>query len=303
MDLGGLLGIIAGILGYFALGVILRMTGLLKPEHAQPLNALLMYVAMPALIFTTVQRCTIELSLVGMAALAWVIAIAGLALAWLIAKVLRLERPTAGAFMLVAVFGNTGYIGYPVASALLGDGGLVHAIFYDVFGNTMAVITLGALMASRYGAGTVKVKPLREIVTFPPFIALAVALALHSVSVPPLVMDWLTGLGRLVVPVVMISVGLALQPGKLRAHLVPSGAAAALKLVVLPVIALGACLFAMPDDVSLRIGVLQAGVPSMMLAMIMGMRFKLDVDFIASTILLTMIGSVVTIPVWQLLVG
>lgn len=303
MEVGSLIAIIAGILAYFGLGVVLRVTGLLKSEDAQPLNTVLMYVALPALIFVTVQKSTLQPSLIGVVALAWVIALVGMALAWGLTRLLKLEGPTAGAFILLAVFGNTGYIGYPVASAILGDPGLARAIFYDVFGNTMAVITIGTFVVSRYGHHNVKVNPLREIVTFPPFIALAAALALHSVSIPLVVTDWLAALGKLVVPVVMISVGLTLKPRAIRTQLGKSLAAASLKLVVLPLIAFGIGLVLFADDVSLRIGVLQAGVPSMMLTMIMGMRFKLDVDFIASTILLTMIGGVITIPVWQLLIG
>ena len=95
----------------------------------------------------------------------------------------ELEGPTAGAFILAAVFGNTAYVGYPVASALLGDAGLVRAIFSDIFGNTLAVITIGTLVASHYGAGNVKVNALKELVTFPPFIALAAALVLRSAPV------------------------------------------------------------------------------------------------------------------------
>jgi predicted permease len=41
----------------------------------------------------------------------------------------------------------------------------------------------------------------------------------------------------------------------------------------------------------------------MMFTMIMGLRFKLDIDFIASAILLTMVGAVLTIPLFQLLIG
>jgi predicted permease len=41
----------------------------------------------------------------------------------------------------------------------------------------------------------------------------------------------------------------------------------------------------------------------MMLLVIMGQRFRLDSDFIASAILATMVGAVVTIPVLQLLIG
>jgi hypothetical protein len=303
VELGSLLLVIVGILGYVALGAVLRVSGLLVAEDARPLNTVLMYVALPALIFVTVRRETLDPALAMVPAIGWAVALAGLLLSWGVARLLKLEGPTAGAFILLATFGNTGYIGYPVASAILGDPGLVRAILSDVFGNTAVVISLGTLVASHYGAHDVKVNPLKEIVTFPPFIALAAALALHTVPVPDSVTSWLDALGRLVVPMIMISVGLTLKPREIRGHLARASAVSAIKLVLLPLIALGLGLLLLDDPASLRVAVLEAGVPSMMLAMIIGLRFKLDTDFIASAILVTMLGSVLTIPLFQLLIG
>lgn len=303
MDVGSLLGVIGAVLGYIALGAALRVGGLLTADDARPLNTLLIWVAMPALIFTTVRREALDPAFAALPLIGWVVALSGLALAWALARLLKLDGPTTGAFMLAAAFGNTAYIGYPVASALLGDTGLVRAIFSDIFGNTLAVITVGTLIASRYGAGEVRVNALRELVTFPPFVALALALVLRSAPVPIQVTSWLDALGKLVVPVVMISVGLTLKPKALSGHLAHASVLAALKLVVLPLIALGLGTLVLADDASLRIAVLEAGVPSMMFTMIMGLRFKLDIDFIASAILLTMVGAVLTIPLFQLLIG
>ena len=303
MDIGSLLGVIAAVLGYIALGVALRVSGLLSADDARPLNTLLIWVAMPALIFTTVRREAFDPAFVALPLVGWAIALLGLAAAWGLSRALKLEGPTAGAFILAAVFGNTAYVGYPVASALLGDAGLVRAIFSDIFGNTLAVITIGTLVASHYGAGNVKVNALKELVTFPPFIALAAALVLRSAPVPMQVTSWLDALAKLVVPMVMISVGLTLRPKAVSAHLRSAGVAAALKLVVLPLVALAIGSLVLADEASVRIAVLEAGVPTMMFTMIMGLRFKLDIDFIASAILLTMVGAVATIPILQMLVG
>ncbi|MCE5191178.1 MAG: AEC family transporter [Actinomycetia bacterium] len=294
--------VILGVLGYVGLGIVLRVTGLLSAEDSKPLNTLLIYAALPALVFSTVQpaRATAQLAIVPV--LAWVIALAGVAIAWVLTRAFRLEGPTAGAFILVAAFGNTAYIGYPVASALLGDAGLVRAIFYDIFGNTAAIITIGALIAGHYGERDVKVNPLRELVTFPPFIALVLALALRSVAVPALVSGWLGALGKLVVPMIMVSVGLSLKPRAVRAHLGKLGVIASVKLLVMPLVALGIGTLLVHDPASLRILVLEAGVPSMMLTVTIGMKYQLDVDLIASAILVTVLGAVLTIPLMQLLV-
>lgn len=302
MSLSALLPVIAGVLAYVGLGVLLRVTKLLTPEDSKPLNTLLIYVALPALVFTTIQPTVPDGRLAVLPGIAWLVVIAGIAIAWGLTRLLHLEGPTAGAFILVAVFGNTAYIGYPVASALLGDAGLVRAIFSDLFGNTAAIITLGALVASHYGEHELKVNPLREILTFPPFIALALALVLRSVPVPEMVGSWLGALGKLVVPLIMISVGLSLRPKSVGEHLSKIAAIAGVKLVVLPLLALAIGTLLTHDVSTLRIAVLEAGVPSMMFTLVFGMRFKLDIDLIASAILVTTVGAIVTIPLLQLLV-
>jgi hypothetical protein len=303
VSVGALIGVIAGVLGYVALGVVLRVTKLLSPEDARPLNTLLIYVALPALVFVTVKSAQVGWELAAIPVLAWAFAISGAVLAWGLSRWLRLAGATAGAFILTAAFGNTGYIGYPLASALLGDAGLLRAIFYDIFGNTAAVVTIGALVASRFGDHDLKVNPLREIVTFPPFIALGLALVLRSVAVPVPVMDWLDVLGTLVVPLIMVSVGLSLKPAKLKEHLPAASLIAAVKLVVLPLLAWAAGSVLLRDDASLRVLVLEAGVPTMMLTLVIGMRFKLDTDLIASAIVVTALASIVTVPLLQLLIS
>lgn len=303
MDIGSLIGVIGGLLALVAVGVALRVSGLLSAEDSRPLNTVLMYVALPALIFSSVHRATLDPKLGMLPAIAWVVVLVGLAIGWVLARLLKLEGPTAGAFIMACVFGNTGYMGYPVASALMGDAGLVRAIFSDVFGNTAAVISVGSLVAGYYGAGDVKVNPLKEIMTFPPFIALAAALALHAVPIPDLVTSWLDGLGMVVIPVIMISVGLSLKPRALKDHLSLASVVVLVKLVALPLIAFGLGTLLLDDPDSQRVAIIEAGVPTMMLLVIMGQRYKLDTDFIASAILATMVGAVVTIPVLQLLLG
>jgi predicted permease len=49
------------------------------------------------------------------------------------------------------------------------------------------------------------------------------------------------------------------------------------------------------------VAVLQAGMPSMMLTLVVGERFGLDTDFIASAIFVTTAASAVALPLVQLL--
>lgn len=304
MDIGSLIGVIVKVLALAGVGVALRAAGVLRSEDARPLNQIIIFVALPALVFRAVHAADLQPDLMLMGVVAWAAVLAGFGLAWLAARTLDLPDTTKAGFMLCAALGNTGYLGYPLALSLFGEAGLVRAIFYDIFGTVLAVLTIGLLVAGRFGdTDGKKISIIREVFTFPGVIALAAALTLHSVPIPSLVSDGLEALASLVVPLIMISLGLSLEPRTLRERAGTLSGVAAIKLVVLPVVAVGVGLLVLGDGEALRLGVMQAGMPSMMLSLVFGIRYRLDVDFIASAILVTTVGAIVTVPLAQILLG
>jgi carbamoyltransferase len=78
----------------------------------------------------------------GVAALAWVIAARGL----------RAPRPTVGSVMVSSIQGNTGYLGLPVAFAVLGSGALGNAIAYDAILSVATLLIGGAAIGAALGA-------------------------------------------------------------------------------------------------------------------------------------------------------
>ncbi|MDA3937224.1 MAG: AEC family transporter [Actinomycetota bacterium] len=296
--------IILALVAIVGIGWLLRTTGMVKAEDARPINNIIIYVGLPAFIFSAVQPAELEIELIGVAAIAWIVFIVTAVLSWYVCKLLGLSDRTSGGFVLAASLGNTGYIGYPVAQQFLGDVGLVRAIFFDVFGTVAALLIVGLLVAQRKGSSDGgPVRPLREILTFPAVLALLAGLALHWWTVPDPVMDWLGVLSNLVVPLIMISVGVSLRPGTFRRYTIPLVVLFAIRMVMAPFVALVAGPLMMADFEAVRLVVLQAGMPSMMLTLVIGARFKLDTDFIASAILVTTVGSVITIPLMQLALG
>jgi len=164
-----------------------------------------------------------------------------------------------------------------------------------------ALLFVGLLVASRMGGSEERVNPFREALLFPAVIALLAALLMRPVVIPETVSAGLDSLASLVVPLIMISVGLSLRLGSVREFAVPLALLAALRLAVAPLVALGVGSLAFSDAEVVRLVVLQAGMPSMMLTLVIGARFRLDTDFIASAVLVTTVASVVTVPLMQLL--
>ena len=302
MGLAASVEVVVRILLLIGVGIALRATGLLPRDASKPLNTIIVWVALPALIFQAVHPARLEVAFLGVVAVAWVVALAGMALAWAIGRALRLPAPALGAFMLVAALGNTGYLGYPVITSLFGHPGLVPAVFYDVFGTVGVLLTAGIAVCVRYGERDEAVHLLREILTFPAVLALVAALALRWFPVPNLVSLGLDSLASMTVPLVMISVGLSLDLSKVSGHLKWAGPAALVKLVALPTLAWALASLVLREPMLVRVSTLEAGMPSMMLALVFGTRFGLDDDFIASAIVLTTIAAAVTLPVAMMIV-
>lgn len=304
----GVTGLAETILGFVAIvgvGWLMRRVGLLKRTDAHAINAVIIYAGLPAMIFRAVHGAHIGPDLAIVAGVAWVVFTATALLAWVLTRVLALPRPVAGGFILAAALGNTGYIGYPVSSALLGDAGLVRAIFYDVFGTVGALLLVGLFVAQRFGDAqeSQRINPIVEALRFPAVIALAVGLLLQPIAVPDLVSTGIDSLANLVVPLIMISVGISLRPGCIREQAGPLAALGVLRLVLAPIVALGVGTAVLGDPAAVSLVVLEAGMPSMMLTLVVGERFGLETDFIAAAILVTTVASVVTLPLMQLFVG
>ena len=92
-------------------------------------------------------------------------------------------------------------------------------------------------MACIYSSGTASWREIAQrIVTFPPLIALVLALALSPVAYPA----WLTGmlhrLGDTLAPLALVSVGLQLRLDQLSGNRVPLGLGLGFKLVVGPLL-------------------------------------------------------------------
>ncbi len=326
MDVTGLTEIVLTLLGLVAVGWLLKRFGVLSAEDSRPIHAVIVYAGLPALVFRSVHGAELSTELALVAAVAWVVFALSALLAWGATRALRLPPRVAGGFIIAAALGNTGYIGYPVAQALLGDAGLVRAIFYDVFGTVGALLFVGLVIAQHYGrigesgseAGGApalepvasrvsrhagRVNPLREALTFPAVIALGVAVLTRPLPVPEVVSSGIDALAMLVVPLIMLSVGLTLEVRRMAHRPIALGMLAVIRLLVAPLVAIVVGSLLLDDPAALRLVVLEAGMPAMMLSIVVGARFGLDREFLTSAVVLTTVASVATIPLMQLIVG
>lgn len=305
-------GIVSALL-LIGLGALFGRVKLLSREDVPKLNNIVVYLAFPALIFQSILSADLSVRFLIIPAVAWVVMLASLGLAYAAGRLMRLERKVLGGFLLLSSFGNTGFLGYPLALAAFGGNGLVHAFFYDIFGGVMFVLSVGLYLGEVYGhdePGPAEPGPaasrrskFAQMMTFPPFIALVAALIVKNMTTqqpPSLVMAPIGYLAGAAIPLIMFSVGLSLRTGEIKRYVKPLAVVVILKLLLAPILAVAVSLIVGVSGPMLGVVALMASMPSGMLAIVIGLQYRLDDDFIAGGLMVTTVLSVITVPLVQL---
>ena len=195
----------------FVLGSTLTRLGVFEDAGADVLNRFVVYVSLPALVLHVVPKLQWQRELMLLVAVSWItLGIAALAVL-LLARMLSFSREVTGALLLCAPLGNTSFLGAPLIAALRGTEALRYAFIYDQLGSFLALSTYALFVIARYsGAQPPSLRTmLVRVLTFPPFIALVIALPL-----PPLpeALDAVLGrIGDTLSPLAMFAAGMRLR--------------------------------------------------------------------------------------------
>jgi len=155
----------------------------------------------------------------------------------LVGKALKLRKTTTGALVVVGGLGNTSFIGLPMIESFYGPGGMPIGIMIDQLGTYLVLSTAGIFVICFYSEGIVSRREMvKRIATFPPLIALVIAITLIPVNYPGWAASVLTRLGGTLAPLALVSVGLQLRLGALRGYRVPLAMGLGYKLVLAPLL-------------------------------------------------------------------
>lgn len=123
----------------------------------------------------------------------------------------------------------------------------------------------------------------------------------HTGAVGSVVAQCLTYLGQGTVPLIMLSMGASLRPQAAKVGFAPLAAASILKLALMPSIML--CLLRLlhvHGDI-LTVGVMLAGMPTAVMASVLGQHNGLDSDFGVGAVFVTTVLGAVSLPIWMML--
>ena len=277
-----------------------RPAGLDGDQTRRVLTAVVYYLFLPALILKLMSHSPLDgeslrISLFGVAVMGCGALLSTVYLYWR-----RLPSRQAGAMWLAVSFPNVTFLGLPVLLEIFGDWAALLVIQLDLFAFTPLVLTVGVLVARAYG-GAGKGNQIAAFLRVPPLWAAVVAIGLNVSGWhwPLWATDFLNLLAKGVTPLMLLSLGLALDWRALGWRLWPQVFPVVLfKLVLMPLFGwwLASWLGFSGDKLSAL--VLEAGMPSMLFGVVLCDRYGLDSRLYAVLVTVTTLLSIVTLPVW-----
>ncbi len=268
-------------------GLLLRRFGRVPDGAHATLNTVIVYLALPAVTLHTLHEFQFDSSQLWPVLMPWILFGIGAVVFWCIGRWLALSRASIGALTLVGGLGNTSFVGLPMIESLHGRDGLGLGLLIDQLGSYLVLSTVGVFAAALYAAE--KQTSLRatatRIATFPPFIALIVALLLRSVPLPADVDKVLVRLGDMLAPLALISVGLQLRVGAIQRQIKVLSLGLGYKLLVCPALVIAVLKLLDADvDMTTHVSVIESAMPPMIGAGIVAAQAKLDAPLVSTMI-------------------
>lgn len=240
MVLGSLASVFAStvlpVLFMAAIGYVLGRTKDLDPD---PLNTVVLYVLLPALIFHSLVTTEIGgRTALKLVAAVGVFSLSMVALAEGVGRALQRPEPELSALVLASAFPNVGNFGIPVSEFAFGRVGRGTAVLF-VVAQTVLMYTLGVYVAARSSAAT-GLRSVRRVFELPLVYVVVLALGVNALGVAPpadgSAMRTVELLGNASIPLFLFVLGIQLSnvdPGRALRRTAP---AVALKLLVAPVV-------------------------------------------------------------------
>ena len=306
MELSVLLNKMFVFVVLMVIGYVLARRGVLDRSFTKAASNLTLNVFMAATIVNSVLNVDASLSWAELGKIqlvVWVMQLTGYVLAWLVARVVPCEEEHRPGFELLMSMGNSMFIALPLVDALYGP----VAVFYM----SMTCIPFNILLYS-YGVWRLnsgrsrKGFRFRDILSVP-LIAALVALAIFLLKPPvPTALKGLIGaMSGATMPLSMIVIGSSLGSVSLfdafkhgRLYL-----ASFVRLILIPLLTWFLCRLLTQDPVLLMTMLITAGCPSAVVVTVLSIQYGRDGVFTAEGTLQSTVLSMITLPLWVMILG
>ncbi len=214
------------------------------------------------------------------------------------------QRSTQGSFLLAAMLGNTGYLGYPISLTLVGQKYFGWAVFYDTLGSTLGAYGLGVLLAAYFSDRAQQPNQTRwkqigqALINNPALWSFWIGLAGRSLALPPSVELGLKGFAWGTIALSLLLLGMRLSQLASWQKIQPAIVSLVIKMLIVPlVLGLELSHLGLSELPQLTI-VLQMAMPPAFATLFIAEAYDLDRSFTVTTLALGSIALLLVLPLW-----
>ena len=291
------------------IGYIAKKSKLMTEEFDRSLSKLIVNIALPGMILGSV--LTAE-NLPGLEdiILTFIVSCASyliaVIVAYLFTAVTRISWRNRGVFKFMLCFGNVGFIGFPVLSAIYGPEALIYATVFNLPFNFL-VFTMGVWFIAQDSGRGAKVKMGLKTFLTPANIACAIAIVLTLLNVHsvPIIGDAAKTLGSFTTPGALLIIGSSLAD--LPVSKLIGGPrlwiASLARLVVSPLIVWALFRLVPVDPMLIDIMVVLCAMPVATNGTMLCYQYGGDSRTMAQGTFVTTVLSIITIPILVMVIG
>ena len=289
------------------IGYIAGKLGYLGGEFDRQLSRLVINITCPALILSSAMTGELPdreyiLPLLLISVITYIV-LSGVA--FLLPRYLTKSKDDEGPIGFALMFGNVGFMGYPVVASIFGHQAIFYAAVLNVV-NTFAVFTVGTILIT--GKSEVKGSRFQKKVLYStPMLAAYLTMlivALRIDNIPEFISQPLTMLGNITVPAALLIIGSSmsnLSPRTLLGNQTVY-ATTLLRLAILPLGVHVLCRALGFSEFVVNINTVVIAMPVATYGTILCLKYEKDTTMITEVTFITTLLSMLTIPALVMLV-
>ncbi|MDM5270605.1 AEC family transporter [Sulfurovum sp. zt1-1] len=286
------------------IGIVFKRFSFFPVDTATTLNLFVIYVSLPAMILLQIPKLTFNEEILIPALVPWGVMALSALMVLALNRVFQWKREVVGSLLLVAVLGNTSFVGIPMVTAYFGDKFVPYALIYDQTATFIALAVYGSIITAVYGeSGKLRFKNiLIKILTFPPFITLVLGLMLNGIVYPEWITKVLEGFALTLIPLALVAVGFQLVIKLPKEEFSPFLSALAIKLIWSPFVAWGLIALFAGGGMIAQVTMFEAGMGPMITAGVMATLAGLAPRLTSAIVGLGTLIAFITLPVLHSLI-
>ncbi len=282
-------------------GYVAGKLGYLGGDFDRQLSRLVINITCPALILSSAMTGQLPdrryiLPLLAISVITYVVLTA---VAFLLPRYLTRQQQDEGVVGFALMFGNVGFMGYPVVASIFGHEAVFYAAVLNVV-NTFAVFTIGTVLVT--GSSEVEGSRFQKKVLYStPMLAAYLTMAIVALeidNIPAFVSQPLTMLGNITVPAALLIIGSSMSQLSLRTMLGNRTVylTTLFRLVLLPVAVYYLTSLLGFSDFVININTLVIAMPVATYGTILCLKYGRDTTVITEVTFITTLLSMLTIP-------